>query len=323
MSESERSGVEPQAARRAPSLVFVGGTGRSGTHVVARLLGRHSQLENITNEVRFHVDPGGFPDLLAGRTTPERFVRRLRGRWYRGLALQRASFRGLHRYVDRSELDAAAERFLAAYPGDPEGACRELFLSLLWPIAERAGKPGLIEQSCDTIAQAPTLLRLFPEARFVHVVRDGRDAGASRVAQARWLARPRTLWQGLRWWEARMRRIDRGLKRIPKDQRITVSLDELIELRRRFAYTRLRVFLRLRDEPAMRGFFRRQVSGGHGNVGRWRRRIGGRREQRFDAAYREILEAFAAERVNGHRILKRVYEARAGQGREIEAPAAR
>src|SRR5690606_39515545 len=54
---------------------------------------------------------------------------------------------------------------------------------LLMPHAHQRDRMAIVEQSCDTIAQAPTLVRLFPEARFVHVVRDGRDASASRVGQ--------------------------------------------------------------------------------------------------------------------------------------------
>lgn len=312
MSERAGSGATPQAPPDGvPSIVFIGGTGRSGTHVVARLLGRHSSYENISNEVRFHVDPGGFPDLLAGRTTPEKFAKRMRGRWYKGVALQRASLRGLHRYVEREALDAAVDRFLSAYDADPAGACRELFLELLAPIAAAAEKPGLIEQSCDTVAQAPTLLRLFPDARFIHVVRDGRDTAASRVAQARWLAKPRNLAEGLEWWEARMRRINEGMKAIPDDQSIAVSLDELIDLRRLTTYKRLRRFLELKQEPQMRGFFRRQVSGGAGNVGRWRRRGDEERQEQIDNSYREILDGFERDRVNGIRMLNRVYEARA------------
>lgn len=295
---------------QVPDLIFIGGTGRSGTHVLARMLGRHSGYENIPNEVRFHVDPGGFPDLLAGRTTPERFVSRLRGRWWKGLILQRMTTKGLHRHVDRDDLDAAAGVFLARFGTDPEDACRQLFLTLLLPLADAAGKSGLIEQSCDNIAQAPTLIRLFPDAKFVHVVRDGRDAAASRVAQARWLARPRTMKQGLVWWEARMRRIDAGSQSIPDEQFTSVSLDELIDLRRRDTYRRLRRFLGLKQEPSMRGTFRRDIGGGQGHVGRWRGKGGARYQSTIDSIYRDVLAGFERDEINGVRMLQRVYEER-------------
>jgi len=307
-SAEERA--EPDVS--SPDLIFIGGTGRSGTHVVARMLGQHSSYENVPNEVRFHVDPGGFPDLLAGRTTPGRFVKRLRGRWWREVILQRMTTKGLHRHVGREALDAAAEAFLRRYEAEPEAACRELFLTLLGPLAANAGKSGLIEQSCDNIAQAPTLVRLFPEAQFVHVVRDGRDAAASRVAQARWLARPRTMKQGLRWWEERMRRIDAGSRAIPEDRYIAISLDELIDLRRLTTYKRLRRFLGLKQEPTMRGTFRREIGGGQGNVGRWRRKGGERFQAEVDTTYREILAGFERDGINGVRMLKRVLDGRAG-----------
>jgi hypothetical protein len=293
-----------------PRVVFVGGTGRSGTHVVARLLGRHSTLANYPNEARFHTDPGGFPDLLAGRATPEAFLERLRGTWWRGIALHRMSVKGLHRHVDPDDFERACERFAAGFDADPEDACRELFFALLAPVAEREGKPGLIEQSCDTAAQAPTLIRLFPDARFIHVVRDGRDAAASRIDQANFLARPRTMRQGLDWWEARMRRIDAGLRELPDESYMAISLDELIDLRRRRSFERLRRFLGLGREDAMVGTFRREIGGGEGNVGRWRRRGGERYRRRVDARYGAILDGFERDGVNGWRMLRRVYEAR-------------
>src|SRR4051794_31806506 len=78
-SESMPQAPSPQARRaRPPRVIFVGGTGRSGTHVVAKLVGRHRLYRYIPIECRFHVERGGYPDLLAGEVTSEQFVRRLR-----------------------------------------------------------------------------------------------------------------------------------------------------------------------------------------------------------------------------------------------------
>ena len=38
------------------ACLFVGGTGRSGTHVIAKLLAKHSKLALVPVEVRFHVE---------------------------------------------------------------------------------------------------------------------------------------------------------------------------------------------------------------------------------------------------------------------------
>ena len=96
------------------------------------------------------------------------------------------------------------------------------------PTAAAGEVSGIVEQSCDTIAQAQTLTRLFPTASFVHVVRDGRDASASRVSQTKGLVRPRTRMQGIAWWEERLRAMDAGARAVPADQLAEISLDELL-----------------------------------------------------------------------------------------------
>src|ERR671937_1000698 len=103
--ESAASDPRP---RTAP-LVFVGGTGRSGTHVIGKLLGRSADLAPIPLECRFHVEDRGFPGLLSGDVSKRRFMRRMRGFWWKGF--QRTRFRGLYRFVDRERFDAALAAF--------------------------------------------------------------------------------------------------------------------------------------------------------------------------------------------------------------------
>ena len=49
----------------SPSLVFIGGTGRSGTHAMARLLGHHSRFADVPIEARFHCNKRGMPDPVS------------------------------------------------------------------------------------------------------------------------------------------------------------------------------------------------------------------------------------------------------------------
>ena len=68
---------EGRPVAKPPPVLFIGGTGRSGTHVVAKLLGKHSKMALVPVEVRFHVEDRGFPGLLSGEVTKEQFLRRL------------------------------------------------------------------------------------------------------------------------------------------------------------------------------------------------------------------------------------------------------
>ena len=87
-------------------ILFVGGTGRSGTHIVSQFLGRNNKLAAIPVECRFHVDDDGFPGLLDGRITKARFLRRLRGFWWKGRQTGRT--RGMFRFVDPEDFESAS-----------------------------------------------------------------------------------------------------------------------------------------------------------------------------------------------------------------------
>jgi sulfotransferase family protein len=289
-----------------PPILFVGGTGRSGTHVVARLLARHPRLAIVPVEVRFHVEEDGFPGLLAERVTKQQFVRRLRGFWWKGFQTRR--MRGLYRFVPTDRFESAVAGFETSFDADPAGACRRLFYELLWERAEQAGAYGIVEQSCDTVAQAPTLARLFPEAKFLHVVRDGRDASASRVAQTKGLIYPRTRRQGLEWWAERIRRIDAGARAIPADRVLTMSLDEVLLLGHRRALKPICQFAGIYRQKRMKRFFNHWMSSELARSGRWRAGLGERRATRLDHLYGEILDDFEDEGVRCAPLLRRTLE---------------
>ncbi len=307
-TEAVPGGTASPDLRDPVPLLFIGGTGRSGTHVVSKILNSHSHFRKVPNEARFHTDPGGFPDVLAGRTSPDLFAYRLRHYWWRNFEPARFSYRGLHRYVPKRRLDAATSSFLARCErGEPEAACRQLFFDLLWPLATEEAKAGLIEQSCDVVAEAGPLGMLFPESRFIHVVRDGRDVAASRVGQARWLAYPRTMRQGLDWWESRIRRIENGIRSVGSDRVHEVSLDDLVSgNRRRRTYRKMRQFAGLRNEDAMLGYFTRRVKVRNAHSERWRADVPARQHEAVDAHYGEILDRLEADGVSCVPLLRRV-----------------
>jgi Sulfotransferase family len=301
-----------------PPVVFVGGTGRSGTHIVAQLLGRSHNLAMIPVEVRFHTDADGFPGLLAGEVSLDSFVRRLRGYWWKGFQTRR--FRGLFRFVDRERFDAAVAAFERDFPDDREEACRRLFFDLLWFRTERKQSVrGLVEQSCDTVAQAPTLLRLFDRARFVHVVRDGRDASASRVGQTKGLIRPRTRAQGLAWWEERLARLESGAAAIPSARLLTVSLDELLLAGGGETLRPLLRFCGTKATNRVRYFYANRMNREQAHSERWREGLSERKAARLLEQYEAALDRLEAGGARSVPLLRRTLERTRG-GTASEPP---
>jgi hypothetical protein len=304
---------------RGEGLVFIGGTGRSGTHTLAQLLGRHSRLADVPIEARFHCNKLGLPDLLEGRITARSFAAKLRGFWWHRVRVD-GQPRGLYNLMRRAEFDAALERFEAAYADDPVAGCRELFLDLLGPVAERAGKPGLVEMSSHNVRASQTLLRLFPEARFIHALRDGRDSAAS-VSGKTW--GPRRVGAAIGWWAERLRAIEGGVRgsedgaqfTIPARRFHVVLLEDLVGFDRERSYERLLGFLDLEDEPAPREFFAAEMTAERAHLGRWREQLRGPRRAWVQRRYEWTVAALEREGNHAAPVLRAALERETGAGR--------
>lgn len=287
------------SASGEPSLVFIGGTGRSGTHVLSQLLGRHSMLADVPIEARFHCNKRGMPDLLEGRVSLAAYLEKLRGFWWHRVRVDGRP-RGLYNLMREADFEAACERFAVAYPENPIDACRGLVLDLLAPTAERAGKPGLVEMSSHNVKEAQTLLRLFPDARVIHALRDGRDSAAS-VTGKTW--GPDSVAAAIDWWADRLRAIERGVRgeedgaayAIDPGCFRVVLLDDLVGPSGATVYEELLTFLGLEDEPGIREFFERKVTAEAAHVGRWREQLGPAGRLRVGRRYRRTVAALAAE----------------------------
>lgn len=311
-------------SERPAELVFVGGTGRSGTHILSYLLDRHSRFHGVPIECRFHCNPKGLADVVRGRAEPEDFLRKLRGYWWhrvrvgdrayvraRWRAVGRGEVRGLHTVIAPERFEEAVGRFEATHGEDLLGASRTLFYDLLAPGAAEAGKPVLVEMSCFTIAAADGLAEIFPEARFVHSVRDGRDSGSSKVALRRKAHHPTDVGSGIEFWADRLRQAERGVRGLsPTDrERLhVVSLDELVHSDREAAYAGLCAFLGVGDEPAMREFFEAEMSAGAAHRERWREGLSEAEQAEVVRRYEATLERLEVEGYHCAGVLRRSYE---------------
>ena len=259
--------------------IIVGGTGRSGTSVTARLLGNDPDYYLIPFEVKFISDRGGLTELIAGRTSIANFERRLLGSWFR-----RTHDRGLHQITDRETIRAAVRELNADLKGDAVLAARRFTHRLLDPPTLAAGKQGWIENTPNTIRAARLLTQILPEARLVHMVRDGRDVACS-VTYRRW--GPTDVDGGLRWWASHLERSFEESAAVGEERVLALRMESLMSYDREANFCRMLDFLGLRDEGAVRTYFEEQVSGERAHIGRWRKDIQPEAQAAFLAAYRE------------------------------------
>ncbi len=273
--------------------VFVGGAARSGLQAVARLIGAHRRYHYLDAQIRFHADDGGLVDLLAEKVEPERFLERLRGYWwFHTRAEERGS--GLHQLVARADFERAADEFEGSFADDPVGASRALMRSLLDPLAKAEGATSWVEWSTRSVAAAPTLARLFPECKLVHVVRDGRDVACSLVGLP-W--GPDSVVNAVSGWERQLRAADAGARELTEDRVLTLNIADLAIDDREPAYDRLLEFLGIEDDSGIREHFENKLLPGAANPGRWEIDLATFEQRELSRAYEQALEALASDGV--------------------------
>jgi hypothetical protein len=255
--------------------------------VTAEMLGHHSDYHAFPFEVKFVTDRDGLTDLVAGRTSIMTFEQRLLTAWFR-----RTADRGLHQITDRETLRAAVRELDADLKRDPIQAARRFTLRLLDPSALAAGKRGWIDGTPNTIRAAELLTQILPEARLVHLVRDGRDVACSLLAR-RW--GPDEPLAGLRWWARHLEASFLQAAAAGEDRVLTMRMEDLLKYDREASYGRLVGFLGMGDDPAVREFFEERAPGDRAHIGRWRRDIPPEQQPAFLETYRE-LSAGLAER---------------------------
>lgn len=293
--------------------VLAGGTGRSGTTVIAGLLGKHADVRaSRPREVKIITEPVGLLDLclepsdrapahirrrtrlLAALPRSHRwrlaaFTRQLRGRWWlRSNRKGRES--GLHLTVSETDRERLIAELARDLPEDPVSAGRDFLTGIVRAQADDSGESLWVDTSPPNIAEADRIHQLLPEAKFIRMVRDGRSTAASVMAE-RW--GPDDGPGAMAWWERQMRAAHAGLAGTPEGSVLTVSLEDLVVLDRENTYARVLEFLDLDDDPRMRRFFDRRMPADRVGLDSWRRRVDD--PGAFEADYLAAADRLAAD----------------------------
>jgi Sulfotransferase family len=281
----------------APGPVFVGGAPRSGTHVLAYLIGQHRDYYTLPREMFFHCAERGLPAYLAGTLDRREFASDLLGRWWRRKTPWHPDGeRGLHQVIAVEAFEATIAALLTAPRDDRAAAGRALIGSLFDPLAAGAGKRTWVEHSPRNMNAADELSSLLPEAKFIHVVRDGRDQACSIV---RLPFRSDSVPDELALWARDLRSAEAGSRSLPAEKLFVVQLEDLVLFDREQTLDRLVAFLGLEDDiEPMRRFFDAEVTPERAHIGRSRVELAPQERDHVDAVYRELREELIGEGIS-------------------------
>jgi hypothetical protein len=181
------------AAPPGPPAPFVVGVGRSGTTLLRMMLDSHPQLA-IPPESHF------IPDLI------EAFQEKRKPTVDDAMEAIEGNRRWGDFHLDAGEL---RQRIEAIEPLNVSDALRAFFELY----AEKQGKPRWGDKTPIYINRMLLIQRALPEARFIHLIRDGRDAALSRAKRV--LTDPTPMPKVARRWKNRILRAREQADRLP------------------------------------------------------------------------------------------------------------
>ena len=290
--------------------IFSGGTGRSGTTILAKLLRCHPEVRaSKPLEIRCVTDSAGLLDVCLGPTddapltvkllsmvpggVARQFNSRMRKQWWdRANRLGKSS--GLHRGMSAQQREGMIRKLHSSVKADPARAGRE-FMDDLMKAQGVTSERFWVDTSPPNAVCADRIFQVATDALFVHMVRDGRDTAASVMAEP-W--GPSTPQAAIAWWEGRMRRAHHSLGKVPGQQVLTVSLEDLVVREREATYRELLDFLGLSDRPRMRRYFSEEMPADRVNVGAWASRVAD--PEMLEALYVQARDRLLQEGIQVH-----------------------
>ena len=178
-----------------PGPIFIGGTGRSGTTLVAWMLDKHIDVATIKWESHFIVDEVGLINVVEkGPAALPAFLDRMKGFWFRREVknINRPSYwAGLVDDIPEGIFMGAATRFekdiqTSGSREERLQAARDMIDTIMTSFLEQRQKARWAEKTPKNILLYDFLLELYPEAKLVNCIRDGRDVVASMVERQIW-----------------------------------------------------------------------------------------------------------------------------------------
>ncbi len=278
--------------------LFMVGCPRSGTTLLRRMVDAHPSIAIPTSEQHWLVK---WPERGRG-VTPE-------GRVSPDLLPELLSYKKFAKMgLDREDLERATG-------GDGPVPYPEFVGRVFDLYARSQGKPFAGDKTPGHVRRIPELHRLWPGARFVHIVRDGRDVGLSVLGwdRASKLADRLATWDEdplstvALWWEDMVRAGREAGARLGPDLYHELRYEDLISAPEKEC-AELCDFLDLPYEESMLNFHEGKTKAEPGLSAKkawlpvttglrdWRGQMSERDKERFEAAVGETLEELGYER---------------------------
>lgn len=278
-------------------VIFTGGSGRSGTTIVGKMLGRHPDVQvAIPLEIKFLTSGNGLLDLVENRRfhrngkplvkkegNYRKFENCVLNKWWIRDSKD-AGKTGLHLGIEREELEELLSSLRMELGSDREEAAREFFRKFVNSQLAQRNRSRWVDTTPTNLMRSSAISKLLPGSKFIHMLRDGRDVSCS-VVRENW--GPSEHFEALEWWRERLLKVLEESKQIQRSV-LHVWLEDLIHHERDQTFQRIVDFVELSDSAKMYSYFSEEMQPKSAHSERWKNEI--QDVEKFSQRYESILE---------------------------------
>lgn len=278
-------------------VILTGGTGRSGTTVVGKLLSRHSKVQLAKPaEIKFLTSGNGLLDLINNpkftRTGKlifgknanfNRFARDVKNKWW-SRAAKRGGQTGLFQGIDEVSLQELLDNLQSEIKVNRSIGAAKFMRGFVDYQLHQVDKRLWIDTTPPNLMRADEIAQMMPGVKFIHMMRDGRDVSSSVVRE---LWGPKDYDAAIIWWGDRMKTILKNTAKI-SNQVHHLWLEDLAISNRELAFDGVLRFLGLDHEEKIDNYFENEVRSEAVKSGRWIREVPD--PDKFNKTYQEILK---------------------------------
>jgi len=290
--------------------LFTGGSGRSGTTILINLLKNHPLVHaSLPREIKYLTSRFGLIDLnfgrpfryeedlkgvrnnivanifnLLGKKKLDHFLIYLTNTWWSEIG-KKGKPRGLVQGISKEQLSTAVENFEKYYAVDKMRASRAFFYEISKAQISKHEVKYFADSTPVNMMQSDLLYKIFPNGKFINIIRDGRDVAFS-VSKEKW--GPNNPYKALDWWANRIKVANQSLKKVRNSDQMQLRLEDLIVNNRKEEYLRLLSFLEIDDHDLTREYFEKQMLAEHMSKGDWQQQV--KDPDLYNKKYESILK---------------------------------
>ena len=249
--------------------VFIGGTGRSGTTITLELLGKHSNFyASNPLEVRIVTEDDGLLDSFE-KNNIENFNSKSELFWFN----RTKQNEGLYESINKETINKMTKELNENFIKNSKDSIRKFYIDIFKnQNTFKSDKLYIGESTPSNIRYSNRINKIFPEAKFIHTFRDGRDAAYSMYLMREYfdLAGNKTEFDALDWWYDRTIQSFSALNTLDDSSYISIRFEDLVINNRKECLLKILNFLNLEEEGRINNYFNLKVKKENMKIGSWK-----------------------------------------------------